>query len=509
MVIKVNGNYRRKTNEDRKKELNALTRQLQDGISYYIGGKRYAAVLDSISRFHNYSINNSIIIAFQNPYATQVASYTTWKNMNRSVKKGEKGIQIFCPFQYHIEQEINKIDPKTDEVMIDKDGNYIKEKKLVQQTGYKIGYVFDVSQTEQIKGKKEYPLEFVDDLKLKAESYDEILELVKRFSPVPIEFQSFPGNAKGYFSDKKMKIVVQDDLSESQTIKTIIHEIAHAYLHGKNVQEDSSGITFNVDECVEFPSLGSHYEDLNLDQAIEIYKNIPVDKIKGISFVLHDNSIYSEMEYPIVVGNEIKISNLNEVEYFKDSFVVQRTVTELQKHFIDDGFELRSTRELQAESVAYMVCNHLGIDTSDYSFGYVATWMKDENQLMDNLDVIKSCSNEIIDGLVITQNNIIKEEIGIYTPHELAVEINRFSQVADPYEYRDVVECTSSNIQQIESDINLGKTASIKEYLNGFISDNRNQEYVDRPKQLLKGLKVFEKSESFDRLHIKERSMKR
>ena len=509
MVIKVNGNYRRKTNEDRKKELDALTRQLQDGISYYIGGKRYAAVLDSISRFHNYSINNSIIIAFQNPYATQVASYTTWKNMNRSVKKGEKGIQIFCPFQYHIEQEINKIDPKTDEVMIDKDGNYIKEKKLVQQTGYKIGYVFDVSQTEQIKGKKEYPLEFVDDLKLKVESYDEILELVKRFSPVPIEFQSFPGNAKGYFSDKKMKIVVQDDLSESQTIKTIIHEIAHAYLHGKNVQEDSSGITFNVDECVEFPSLGSHYEDLNLDQAIEIYKNIPVDKIKGISFVLHDNSIYSEMEYPIVVGNEIKISNLNEVEYFKDSFVVQRTVTELQKHFIDDGFELRSTRELQAESVAYMVCNHLGIDTSDYSFGYVATWMKDENQLMDNLDVIKSCSNEIIDGLVITQNNIIKEEIGIYTPHELAVEINRFSQVADPYEYRDVVECTRSNIQQIESDINLGKTASIKEYLNGFISDNRNQEYVDRSKQLLKGLKVFEKSESFDRLHIKERSMKR
>ena len=209
------------------------------------------------------------------------------------------------------------------------------------------------------------------------------------------------------------------------------------------------------------------------------------------------------------MGDEIKISNLNEVDYFKDSFVVQRTVTELQKHFIDDGFELRSTRELQAESVAYMVCNHLGIDTSDYSFGYVATWMKDENQLMDNLDVIKSCSNEIIDGLAITQNNMIKEEIGIYTTHELAVEINRFSQIADPYEYKDVVECANSNIQQIESDINLGKTASIKEYLNGFISDNRNQEYVERSKQLLKSLKVFEKNESFDLLQIRERGMKR
>ena len=195
-MIKMNGNYRRKTNEDRKKELDALTRQLQQGINYYIGSQRYSAVLDSISRFYNYSINNSIIIAFQNPNATH--------------------------------------------------GNNIKEKKLVQQTGYKIGYVFDVSQTEQIKGKKEYPLEFVDDLKLKVESYDETLELVKRFSPVPIEFQSFPGNAKGYFSDKKMKIVVQDNLSESQTIKTIIHEIAHAYLHGRNVQEDSSGITFTM-----------------------------------------------------------------------------------------------------------------------------------------------------------------------------------------------------------------------------------------------------------------------
>lgn len=509
MVIRMNGNYKRKTNEDRKKELDALTRQLQQGINYYIASERYTAVLDSMSRFYNYSINNSIIIAIQNPYATHVASYTTWKNMNRSVKKGEKGIQIFCPFQYHVEQEVNKIDPKTDEVMIDKDGNIIKEKKLVQQTGYKIGYVFDVSQTEQIKGKKEYPLEFVDDLKLKVESYNDVLELVKRFSPVPIEFQSFPGNAKGYFSDKKMKIVIQDDLSESQTIKTIIHEIAHAYLHGKNVQEDSSGITFNVDECVEFPSLGVHYENLNLDQAIEIYKDIPAEKIKGISFVLHDNSIYSDMEYPIVVGDEIKISNLNDVDYFKDSFVVQRTVTELQKHFIDDGFELRSTRELQAESVAYMVCNHLGIDTSDYSFGYVATWMKDENQLMDNLDVIKSCSNEIIDGLGVTQNNMIKEEIGIYTTHELAVEINKFSQIADPYEYRDVVECTSSNIQQIESDINLGKTSTIKEYLTGFISDNRNQEYVEKSKQLLKGLKVFEKNESFDLSQIRERGMKR
>ena len=101
----MNGNYKRKTNEDRKKELDALTRQLRNGIYEYIGSKRYTAVLDSISRFHNYSINNSIIIAFQNPYATHVASYTTWKNMNRTVKKGEKGIQIFCllfvPFEKH------------------------------------------------------------------------------------------------------------------------------------------------------------------------------------------------------------------------------------------------------------------------------------------------------------------------------------------------------------------------------------------------------------------------
>lgn len=108
----MNGSYKRKTNEDRKKELDALTRQLQDGISNYIGSQRYSAVLDSISRFYNYSINNSIIIALQNPYATHVASYTTWKNINRSVKKGEKGIQIFCPFQYHVEQEVNKIDRK-------------------------------------------------------------------------------------------------------------------------------------------------------------------------------------------------------------------------------------------------------------------------------------------------------------------------------------------------------------------------------------------------------------
>lgn len=504
--------YKRKSSDERKKELDALTRQLQDGIINYIGSQRYSAVLDSISRFHDYSINNSIIIGLQNPYATHVASYSTWKKLNRNVKKGEKGLEIFCPYTYRIEQEVEKVDPISKNVMIDENGEKIKEKKLVEKTSFKIGYVFDIDQTEQIKGKKEIPLDFVDDLNQKVDSYEELLKVVTLFSPVPIEFENYRGSSKGYFSDKKNKIVIQDHLSESQTIKTLIHEIAHAYLHGKNIYEDEKEISFSVKECGEFSSLGEYYENLTLDEAIEIYNKIPSNRINGIKsidFCLKDESIYDGMEYPIVSGDVIQIENINHIPHYRDSFQVQRSITELQKHFVDDGFQLRSIRELQAESVAYMVCNHFGIDTSDYSFGYVATWMNDEKQLLENLEVVKSCSNEMIDGLEVTRNNFIKEDLNIFSEEDLVHEISDFMKDFDPYEHADNLDVINGWKTDLLISLNKGETESTRKFFKEIIDENRNAKFVSESKRMLKALSLFEKKPTLDLEISKGRGMKR
>lgn len=504
--------YKRKTSDERKKELDALTRQLHDGIHEYIGSQRYSAVLDSMSRFHNYSINNSIIIGLQNPQATRVASFSTWKKLNRIVKKGEQGIAIFCPYTYRVEKEMDKVDPITKKVMVDIDGNNIKEKKLVEQTAFKIGYVFDVNQTEQIKGKKEIPLNFVDDLENKVESYEEFINSIKMFSPVPIEFENYRGNSKGYFSDKKNKIVVKDNLSESQTIKTLIHEIAHAYLHGKNIYEDNKQISFSVKECGEFSNLGEYHENLNLEDAVRIYNSIPKDRINGIKsidFVLHDDSIYDGMEYPIVSGDIIQIENINLVPHLRDSFQIQRAITELQKTFIDDGFLLQSTRELQAESVAYIVCHYFGIDTSDYSFGYVATWMKNEDQFLENLEVIKSCSNEIIDGLEATRKNLIREEMNVFSEEDMVLKIDNFMMDFDTYDYSDNLDVIEEWKKDLLISLKNGETETVRQIFKDIIDENRNAEFVSESKKMLKALSLFEKKPSLDLEISKGRGMKR
>lgn len=504
--------YRRKTNEDRKKELDALTRQLHDGIHEYIASKRYSAVLDSMSRFHQYSINNSIIIGLQNPEATHVASFSTWKKLNRIVKKGEQGIAIFCPYTYRVEKEMVKVDPVTKNVMLDIDGNNLREKKLVEQIGFKIGYVFDLIQTEQIKGKKEFPLNFVDDLEHKVDSYEEFLNAIKVFSPVPVEFENYIGNSKGYFSEKMNKIVVKDNLSDAQTIKTLIHEIAHAYLHGKNVYEDNHKISFSVKECGEFSNLGEYHDNLNLEDAVRIYNSIPSNRmngIKSIDFVIHDGSIYDGMEYPIVSGDVIQIENINLVPHFRDSFQIQRTITELQKTFIDDGFLLQSTRELQAESVAYLVCNLFGIDTSDYSFGYVATWMKNEDQLLENLEVIKSCSNEIIDGLEATRKNLIREEMNVFSEEDMVLKIDNFMMDFDLYDYSDNLDVIEEWKKDLLISLKNGETESVRQIFKDIIDENRNAEFVSESKKMLKALSLFEKNLTLDLEISKGRRMKR
>jgi len=283
-----------------KEKVAEITDKLESGIKELFEGEKFKEYLDTMSKFHNYSFNNTLLIAMQKPDATLVAGFNAWKNdFGRNVNKGEKGIQIFAPAPYKIKKEEIKRDPDTDLPVLDKDGKPIVEEVERVIPNFKVVSVFDVSQTSG----KEIPSLGVDELSGNVTDYEKLFDALKEVSPVPIKFAEIDGSAKGFFHQEDKSITIKEGMSEAQTVKTAIHEIAHAMLHDKDLKK-------------------------------------------------------SDLEKP------------------KD----------------------RATEEVEAESIAYTVCQHFGVDTSDYSFAYVASWGsgKDTPELKASLETIRSTASELI-----------------------------------------------------------------------------------------------------------------
>lgn len=481
----------RKTNEERKKEVDEFGKMLQSGIKDYIESERYKEILDNMAKFHEYSVNNSIGIMIQKPDATLVAPYTKWQRLNRQVKKGEKGIVILCPVKYKKMVEQTKSDEEGNPIL-DKDGYEIKNKTYQDCIAFKIGFVFDKSQTVQMEGKKEFVLEPVNELKESVgQSYDELRHAIQDISPVPVSFENIQSGAKGYYDDKHVKIVVNEGMSELQTLKTLMHETAHARIHGMHWESDYKKISFDVRECVEFPNLGNVYENVSLEEAVDkLGKFSHSTMIPGIVFRLHDGSDYAEMDYPLVIGNELQTDSLNLIEHFRESFEVQKAVTQLTPKFENVEY-LRSTKEIQAESIAYMVFKHFGLDTSDYSFGYVGTWLKDNKQLMDNLDVIKTTSIQMINDIELSLYKHILFENKIENKQDMAEKIDSFMKTFDPYDYMDSEQSAGFNYESILCDIDNNDIGSIKDFLNQIIDEDMEESMTKEAQKLIQCLEAF------------------
>ena len=293
------------TSEKPAEKLKEITDRLEQGITELFDSERYREYLRVMSKFHNYSFNNTLLIAMQKPDASLVAGFSAWKNnFGRNVIKGQKGIKIIAPSPYKVKQEMKKIDPHTQQPIIGKDGKPVTEEKEITIPAYKVVSVFDVSQTEG----KDLPDIAVDELTGDVERYRDFFAALEKTSPVPIGFEQIPGSSHGYYHLEDKRIAIQEGMSELQTLKTAIHEIAHAKLH-----------------------------DIDL--------NAPENE---------------------------------------------------QQPRID-----RRTREVEAESVAYTVCQHYGLDTSDYSFGYVAGWSsgRELSELKSSLETIRSAAAEIINSI--------------------------------------------------------------------------------------------------------------
>ena len=295
-----------------KQKVKEITGRLEEGLKELFEGEKYKSYLNTMSKFHNYSANNIQLIEMQCPGATYVAGYKAWqKNFERHVNKGERGIRILAPSPYKIKEEQEKIDPVTNEPVLDRDGMPVMEEVEIKIPAFRVVTVFDYSQTDG----KELPGLGVSELHGNVERYRDFMEALARVSPVPIRYEGMEGDRKGYFIDLNHPIAIKEGMGEAQTAKTGVHEVAHAKLHAKEVEQET-----------------------------------------GIA---------------------------------KD----------------------RETKEVEAESIAYTVCQHFGIDTSDYSFGYIAGWSsgKEMPELKSSLDTIRRTSSELIKGIEAQLLEIDKE----------------------------------------------------------------------------------------------------
>ena len=341
-------------------QVREITDKLEQGIKELFESERFKEYLRTMSKFYHYSFSNTLLIAMQKPEATYVAGYTSWqRNFDRQVMKGEKGIKILAPAPYKAKEEREKIDPSTQKPILDADGKPVTETVEVMRPAFKVVSVFDISQTDG----KELPDIIVDELSGSVENYAAFFEALKQESPVPITFEDIPGAAKGYFSPIENRIAIQEGMSEIQTIKTAIHEIAHAKLHSIDRPEPEP--TWKI----VMISDGGTKRDFLSGFASEAEANAAAEH-EGWRFV-----------------DENRFEWRLEVE--EDTSAAQ------------DMRKDRHTKEVEAESVAYTVCQRYGIETSDYSFGYIAGWSsgKETMELKGSLETIRKTAAEMIDSI--------------------------------------------------------------------------------------------------------------
>lgn len=218
----------RKSNEEKRQEIEKITKELDEQVSKLFDSETYKRYLKTMSKFHNYSFNNTLLIAMQRPDASLVAGFNAWKqNFHRNVKRGEKGIKILAPAPVKVDREMEIIDPRTQKPVLDKDGRPKTETVKVTIPLYKVAYVYDLAQTEG----DELPSLGVNELTGKVDGYKKLIKAVESVSPVPVSYEDIEGNAKGFYSLSDKKIVIQQGMSELQTLKTLIHEACHSLIH--------------------------------------------------------------------------------------------------------------------------------------------------------------------------------------------------------------------------------------------------------------------------------------
>ena len=368
------------------KDMDSIMQSLESGVEELFTSNRYQEFLKTMAKFHNYSFNNTMLIAMQRPDATLVTSYKNWQSMGRQVMKGEKGITIIAPAPYKKMKEKEVLDENQRPIM-GTDGKPKTEKVEVTVPHFKAVTVFDIAQTSGEPIQTLAP----ELLTAAVQDFDSFMQAIQKISPVPIRFDEIDGNANGYYHNANKKIVIKKGLSESQTLKTTIHETAHAKLHDKEIME----------------SLG--------------------------------------------------------VE--KD----------------------RLTKEVEAESVAYCVCSSFGLDTSDYSFPYIAGWSssREMKEMKASMDVIRKTAGEMIDQLTEELEIILEEKQKTELHEKYGILVDALEAAGYRYDYRESepghIVLAPDGTHEIAGYLQFESWEDIKDWLEDTIAEGTDiSERVDR-----------------------------
>lgn len=368
------------------KDMDSIMQSLESGVEELFTSNRYQEFLKTMAKFHNYSFNNTMLIAMQRPDATLVTSYKNWQSMGRQVMKGEKGITIIAPAPYKKMKEKEVLDENQRPIM-GTDGKPKTEKVEVTVPHFKAVTVFDIAQTSGEPIQTLAP----ELLTAAVQDFDSFMQAIQKISPVPIRFDEIDGNANGYYHNADKEIVIKKGLSESQTLKTTIHETAHAKLHDKEIME----------------SLG--------------------------------------------------------VE--KD----------------------RLTKEVEAESVAYCVCSSFGLDTSDYSFPYIAGWSssREMKEMKASMDVIRKTAGEMIDQLTEELEIILEEKQKTELHEKYGILVDALEAAGYRYDYRESkpghIVLVPDGTHEIAGYLQFESWGDIKDWLEDTIAEGTDiSERVDR-----------------------------
>ena len=393
------------TNRERLRE---ITDGIEQGIKELFESEKYMRYLSVMSRFHRYSVNNTMLIYMQKPDATLVAGYNKWKDQfERHVKKGEHGITIIAPTPYKKKIEEQKLDPDTKAPILDKDGKIVTEEKEIEIPMFRPVKVFDVSQTD---GK---PLpELASSLSGNVPNYEAFMEALRRSAPVPITFEAMAADTDGYFSADHQKIAIRQGMSEVQTVSATVHEIAHSKLHNQKK------IQITNDE---------QYQEIELFDKLGLFSNgrIARDNLpEGVYCYDLRGSDYDPGD-PVCVEERVVVNHAGSVllteplELTEDGRLMLTEEKGLNftggfstlSQFLQKQRKDRHTEEVEAESISYAVCKYFGIETGENSFGYIASWSqgKELKELRASLETINKTSGTLISDIERHYKEICKE----------------------------------------------------------------------------------------------------
>ena len=420
------------TNRERLRE---ITDGIEQGIKELFESEKYMRYLSVMSRFHRYSVNNTMLIYMQKPDATLVAGYNKWKDQfERHVKKGEHGITIIAPTPYKKKIEEQKLDPDTKAPILDKDGKIVTEEKEIEIPMFRPVKVFDVSQTD---GK---PLpELASSLSGNVPNYEAFMEALRRSAPVPITFETMAADTDGYFSTDHQKIAIRQGMSEVQTVSATVHEIAHSKLHNQKKIQIANDEQYQEIELFEKPGLFSNGRIARDDLPEGVY----CYDLRGSD---DDPGDPVSVEEKVMVNHAASVLLTEPLELPETGYLMLTEEEGLNftggfstlAQFLQEQRKDRHTEEVEAESISYAVCKYFGIETGENSFGYIASWSqgKELKELRASLETINKTSGTLISDIERHYKEICKER-GIDPNAKAEPETAPIEQAADAVKVSD------------------------------------------------------------------------